>query len=95
MALRCISPYKAGKGEDAVAYQPGDLIDCTPARQAALLLDSPGSFEVVDTAPAYEPKAGPADVVVTKAEPAVVADAVTVKVEPAPEAPAKKKGKGK
>lgn len=94
MALRCISPYSAGRGEDAVTYMPGDTIDCSMARQTALLLDSPGSFEVVDV-PVYEPKSGPADVLVTKAEPVAVADAVTVEVEEAVPSPAKKKGKGK
>lgn len=71
MALKCISAYKAGKGEDAVVYQPGDLIDTTPQREEALLKDSPGSFErVADAdAPVYVAPTAPAADLVFKADP--------------------------
>jgi len=38
--LACISRYKSSLG----AFEPGDLID-SPELEAALLQDSPGSFE--------------------------------------------------
>lgn len=44
--LQCVSPYKSNLG----AFQPGDMIDA-PELIAALLADSPLSFEVVGKTP--------------------------------------------
>jgi hypothetical protein len=53
--LRCVSRYSSSLG----AFQPGDLIDA-PQLVAALLADSPGSFEdaavTLDVAAITEPE---------------------------------------
>ena len=47
--IQCISPYRSSYGQ----YTPGEMID-DAVLEAALLVDSPGSFEVV---PAVEVRA--------------------------------------
>ena len=47
--LRCISPYRSSLG----AFAPGDVIT-DAALAAALAVDSPASFQLIDTAPMSE-----------------------------------------
>lgn len=46
MAIRCVSPYKAGR----LAFTPGEVVT-DPAVAEHVLRDSPGSFEVIADAP--------------------------------------------
>jgi hypothetical protein len=52
--IRCVSPYRSSLG----AYAPGQTVD-NAALEAALVVDSPGSFELVEAV--ITPAPGAAD----------------------------------